>query len=90
MKKHIIVFLVFTLVACSSNEVSDEPQVETTINSNSSDTTQTTQKESSNESTDTSVVENYVFDNEKMSPFTGIELSPEIWLKDLEESLLIK
>ena len=81
MKKHIIILLVFTLVACSSNEVNDEPQVDTTIISNSSVTTQTTQKESSNESTDTSVVENYVFDNEKMSPFTGIELAPEIWLK---------
>ena len=30
---------------------------------------------------DTSIVENYEYDKEKMSPFTGLELSPELWLK---------
>ena len=32
-------------------------------------------------SSDTSIVENYEYDKEKMSPFTGLEISPELWLK---------
>jgi len=78
MKKNIIILLLLSLVACGSdtdeNESSAEPVVESTTTTisgseNSQDTTTTTEP-----------VFQYVFDVEKMSPLTGKELPPEIWL----------
>jgi len=78
MKKNIIILLLLSLVACGSdtdeNESSAEPVVESTTTTisgseNSQDTTTTTEP-----------VIQYVFDVEKMSPLTGKELPPEIWL----------
>ena len=78
MKKNIIILLLLSLVACGSgtdeNESSADPIVESTTttisgNENSQDTTTTTEP-----------VIQYVFDVEKMSPLTGKELPPEIWL----------
>ena len=78
MKKNLIILLLLSLVACGSgsdeNESSSDPVNEsttTTISSsdNSQDTTTTTEP-----------VIQYVFDVEKMSPLTGKELPPEIWL----------
>jgi len=70
--------LLLSLVACGSdtdeNESSADPVVESTTTTisgseNSQDTTTTTEP-----------VIQYVFDVEKMSPLTGKELPPEIWL----------
>jgi len=78
MKKNIIILLLLSLVACGSgtdeNESSADPIVESTTTTisgseNSQDTTTTTEP-----------VIQYVFDVEKMSPLTGKELPPEIWL----------
>ena len=78
MKKNIIILLLLSLVACGSdndkNESSADPVVESTTTTisgseNSQDTTTTTEP-----------VFQYVFDVEKMSPLTGKELPPEIWL----------
>jgi len=78
MKKNIIILLLLSLVACGSdtdeNESSADPVVESTTTTisgseNSQDTTTTTEP-----------VIQYVFDVEKMSPLTGKELPPEIWL----------
>ena len=84
MKKFGFILLTFLLVLCnSSNESTDIVDISTTtINEDSSieegDVTTTSQSENSS---DTSIVENYEYDKEKMSPFTGLELSPELWLK---------
>ena len=83
MKKLGLVFLVFTLVICSSsNETSDVLETTTTLEPESpindnEETTSTT----SNSQEDTDIIESYTYDQEKMSPFTGLELEPEIWLK---------
>jgi len=78
MKKNIIILLLLSLVACGSdtdkNESSADPVVKSTTTTisgseNSQDTTTTTEP-----------VIQYVFDVEKMSPLTGKELPPEIWL----------
>ena len=84
MKKFGLILLTFLLVLCnSSNESTDIVDTSTTsINEKSSieegDVTTTSPAENSS---DTSIVENYEYDKEKMSPFTGLELSPELWLK---------
>ena len=82
MKRLGLVFLILTLVMCSSsNESSDVVETTTTLANETpvenNDTTTTTPKDS--DTTDT-IVESYEYDQEKMSPFTGLELSPEIWL----------
>ena len=78
MKKNLIILLLLSLVACSSgsdvNESSSDPVSESTTTTigdseNSQDTTTTTEP-----------VIQYVFDVEKMSPLTGKELPPEVWL----------
>ena len=80
MKKSLLLTLVVLLIACSTAEVEDGTVDEIISESETTSTTQTSISVS-DESTTTSVVENYNFDKEKMSPFTGIELPPELWLK---------
>ena len=79
MKKFSLILITVLLVACSSSsdntDVSDvtsttQSEVSTTISSDTSDTTSTTE-----------AVISYIFDVEKMSPFTGKELPAETWLK---------
>ena len=78
MKKFTLLFLLISLVACTSGEnttdITDTTSSSTTVTTNVEENTTTTLD-------DTEVVESYVYDKEKMSPFTGLELSPEIWLK---------
>ena len=84
MKKFGFVLLAFLLVLCnSSNESTELVDTTTTVtteeNSNvQEDVTTTSTKD---DSAETSIVESYEYDKEKMSPFTGLELSPELWLK---------
>ena len=70
-----------SLILCSSsNESADIIETSTTstteVIEDDVSTTSTQITEDSNE-----IVESYTYDSEKMSPFTGLELSPEIWLK---------
>ncbi len=78
MRKFALLFLLLSLVACTSAEntsdITDITSSSTTVTTNVEENTTTTID-------DTKVVESYVYDKEKMSPFTGLELSPELWLK---------
>ena len=81
MKKYQYLILIFILISCSTTTESvdnisekENAKVTTTTalsNNTSSDST----------STSISIEDDYSFDKEKMSPFTGLELPPEIWLK---------
>ena len=84
MKKFGLILLTFLLILCnSSNESTDIVDTSTTtINEeNSIEESNVTTTSPPENSSDTSIVENYEYDKEKMSPFTGLELSPELWLK---------
>ena len=84
MKKFGFILLAFLLVLCnSSNESTEVVDTTTTLinEENSIDEGDVTTTSPTDNSSDTSIVENYEYDKEKMSPFTGLELSPELWLK---------
>ena len=84
MKKFGLILLTFLLVLCnSSNDSTEVVDTTTTLinEENSNDEGDVTTTTPSDNSADTSIVENYEYDKEKMSPFTGLELSPELWLK---------
>ena len=81
MKKSILLIIVILLVACSTTDVEEQTIDEVISETETTVTTQSTSNNATEDSTTTSVVENYNFDSEKMSPFTGIELPPELWLK---------
>lgn len=83
MKNIGFILLALLLVLCTSSndlteisEISTTTTIQETISSKEGSTTTTELIES-----DGSIVESYVYDKEKMSPFTGLELSPELWLK---------
>ena len=88
MKKLHSLLLVIVFLACSSSAeivdtTNDDKDIVVT-------TTVATNNDSSAEITTTSLVNTYNFDNEKMSPFTGIELPPELWLKRPRRVLAFK
>ena len=90
MKKVAITLLLITLISCStSNEIDESIETVETIQE-STVTTLETEDNTPNESTTTSVIESFNFDKEKMSPFTGIELPPELWLKRPRRVLAFK
>ena len=77
MKKFTILVIALVFVACSTT--SEEPvAVDTTTTTEAS---VTTIQQSDESTTTTEPTIEYVFDVEKMSPFTGKELPPETWLK---------
>ncbi len=80
MKKSYIVLILLILMSCSSDNDSQENVV---VDESVTPTSTTTSSESSEDTTTTSTTDPvfaYNFDVEKMSPFTGKELPPEIWL----------
>ncbi|MFL2678037.1 MAG: DUF3048 domain-containing protein [Candidatus Actinomarina sp.] len=88
MKKVSVVILVLTLVACSSStEVSDENIILPPTTVSSSDTPSTSIEP---EATQEPLVEEYIFDIERMSALTGLEISPELWLKRPRRVLAFK
>ena len=89
MKKFYIFILVITLIACSStSEVVDEQIITPPTTVSSTDTSNTTiDNDSSQEET---LIEEYIFNNERMSPLTGMEISPELWLKRPRRVLAFK
>jgi len=78
MKKVLSLFLLFLLVACGST--SEESSVNEVITTTTTATPSTTSDNLSESTTTTEATIQYVFDEERMSPFTGQELPPEIWL----------
>ena len=77
MKKFTIIMIALVFVACSTTS-EDTISVDTT---SSTQTPVTTVQQTKESTTTTEPTIEYVFDVEKMSPFTGKELPPEIWLK---------
>ena len=81
MKKSLITFLLLVLVSCSSGDEITEDNV-TSVSNDTPTTTLSTQKSDDTTTTPTTdPVFAYTFDVEKMSPFTGMELPAETWLK---------
>ena len=84
MKKYFIIFLGLILISCSTSESNIEV-LDTTSTSpsstSSSDSTSSTTIESNVEEPNNESIDSYEYDMDKMSPFTGLELAPEIWLK---------
>ena len=79
------ILLVFLLIAsCTANDEQSVDNVDTTIN-----TTSTTVTQSESTTTTESVI-SYKFDIEKMSPLTGKEIPPELWLNRPKRVLAFK
>ena len=78
MRKYFSLLIIFTLVACgSTSDDSDAIDVTTTTRAEVTITTQ----QANDSTTTTEATISYTFDVEKMSPFTGLELPAETWLK---------
>ena len=78
MKKYLVIFILIILASCGAS--TDESIATDTTTTVLSDVT-TTVSQQSDSTTTTEAVVSYNFDVEKMSPFTGLELPPETWLK---------
>mgnify|MGYP001313875848 CR=1 FL=1 len=82
MKKLGLLFIVLSLVTCtSSNDSSEIIETTTTVTTESSNNENDSTTTTSNDIEENEIVDSYIYDKEKMSPFTGLELTPEIWLK---------
>ena len=89
MKKIYLILLILSLIACSSEtEVADDQVSTTSTNVTSEDSTNTTSVSSPEENTP--VIEEYIFDVERMSALTGLEIAPELWLKRPRRVLAFK
>ena len=77
MKKFTILLIALVFVACSTT--SEESIAVDTTTTTEAPATTIQQADESTTTTDPTI--EYVFDVEKMSPFTGKELPPETWLK---------
>ena len=77
MKKFTILLIALVFVACSTT--SEEPIAVDTTTTTEAPATTIQQTDESTTTTEPTI--EYVFDVEKMSPFTGKELPPETWLK---------
>tara|TARA_Y100001958_G_scaffold101855_1_gene70772 strand:+ start:272 stop:1387 length:1116 start_codon:yes stop_codon:yes gene_type:complete len=81
MKKIGFILLSFLIVLCGSSNESTEI-VDTTITTSTTTTlNQNTDAGDTDGDPETDILESYNYDSEKMSPFTGLEISPELWLK---------
>ena len=84
-----MVFLILSLIACSSEtEVADDQVTTTLTNVTSEESTNTTSVNTSEENTP--IFEEYVFDVERMSALSGLEIAPELWLKRPRRVLAFK
>ena len=77
MKKFTILMIAIVFVACSTT--SEDPVAVDTTTTTEAPATTIQQTDESTTTTEPTI--EYLFDVEKMSPFTGKELPPEIWLK---------
>ena len=88
MKKLKYLLLVFTLITCNSTPNTLEDSIDKPVEKIT--TTSLATNDSTSDTSTTLIVNGYVFDKEKMSPFTGIELPPELWLKRPRRVLAFK
>ena len=89
MKKVYVIFLLLVLVACSSSsEVADENLITPPTTVASLDTPTTTIEDKTSQ--EDSLIEEYIFDIERMSALTGLEIAPELWLKRPRRVLAFK
>jgi hypothetical protein len=90
MKRFSIIALILLFVSCGTNSEEVNESTNTTVTSTITESSETTIN--TNDSTTTTVndVFKYEFDVEKMSPFTGLELTPEIWLKRPRRAIAFK
>ncbi len=89
MKKIFLILLTLSLIACSSEvDVADEQVPTTSSNVESEESTNTTLVNTPEENN--SVVEEYIFNIERMSALTGLEIAPELWLKRPRRVLAFK
>ena len=89
MKKIYLILLILSLIACSSEtEVADDQVPTTSTNVTSEDSTNTTSVNTPEENTP--IIEEYIFDVERMSALTGLEIAPELWLKRPRRVLAFK
>ena len=83
MKKLYSLLIIFLIISCSttneSTQIAETIETTTTVSNIDSDIDTTLTTSSTND--EETIIESYNYDPEKMSPFTGLELSPEIWLK---------
>ncbi len=82
MRKYISSFLVLILISCSTTE-SNSGEIVNVTNEITSTTIAQEDIDTTSKETTTTISQNeeYIFDKEKMSPFTGLDLPPELWLK---------
>jgi len=88
MKKIYLITLTLILISCSSSaEINEEETIlpPTTISSTESTNTTTTNIENKDK-----LFEEYLFDIERMSALTGLEIAPELWLKRPRRVLAFK
>ncbi|MDA3013849.1 MAG: DUF3048 domain-containing protein, partial [Actinomycetota bacterium] len=90
MKKLFILFLLLVLVSCSSSNDSTDTTEVTKTDSTSIASSETTLGNADTTTTTIEDIFKYEFDVEKMSPFTGLELTPEIWLKRPRRAIAFK
>jgi hypothetical protein len=84
-----LILLILSLIACSSEtEVADDQVTTTLTNVTSEESTNTTSVNTSEENTP--IFEEYVFDVERMSALSGLEIAPELWLKRPRRVLAFK
>jgi len=89
MKKIFLVLLILSLIACSSEaEIADDQVTTTSTNVASEESTNTTLVNTPEENTP--IFEEYLFDVERMSALTGLEIAPELWLKRPRRVLAFK
>ena len=89
MKKFHILILSIAIVACStSSEEVEEGVITPPTTVKTSDTPTTTIDDKTSQ--EDSLIEEYVFDIERMSALTGLEISPELWLKRPRRVLAFK
>jgi len=79
--------MIFVTACSTSTEIIEDNDTSETITTTS---TSSVQNNDDNNTTTTTKIEGYIFDNEKMSPFTGLELNPETWLKRPRRVLAFK
>ena len=90
MKKSVILILLLVLVSCTSGDDITEVIVDTDSIDTPSTTSSTQSSDGTTTTSTTDPIFAYNFDVEKMSPFTGLEISPELWLKRPRRVLAFK
>ena len=94
MRQFLYIFLVISLISCSTSQdsidVVESTTSSTTVADTSSDNSSTTTVNENDENLDDPTFDSYKYDSDKMSPFTGLELPPEIWLQRPKRVLAFK